>query len=156
MNKSSLKIGVHLGDGAPPGFQWNIGILDFVFDEAMKFLDEGQYSHLAEQFQELAYQADPSRSLTVSVDAIDDFYELRDKGGILGGLNVRVFYCIDKVTRAIIVIGAITKQNDGPTLNAVKIRMRRRFRAYLRGEYGTLQARRQIQGLAQTRAKGSG
>src|SRR5262245_30271387 len=87
-----LKIGVHQGDGPPPGYAWNVLIIDFAFDEAMKFLDEAQYAHLAEQFRELAGQADPTRSLTVSVDAIEDFHELRDKGGVLGKINVRVFY----------------------------------------------------------------
>ena len=33
-------------------------------------------------------------SLHMSTDAIEDFYEMRDKGGILGPLNVRVFYYV--------------------------------------------------------------
>jgi hypothetical protein len=129
-----LKVGVKVGGGS--GYQWNVLIVNFVFDEAMKFLDESQYAHLAEQFQMLALSEDPTRSLVVSVDAVDDFHELRDKGGILRGLNVRVFYYVDRRTRSIVVIGAILKKNNGPTLQTVKIRIRRRVRAYLAGEYG--------------------
>jgi phage-related protein len=132
-----LKVGVHQGDGPPPGYSWNVLIIDFVYDEAMKFLDEAQYAHLAEQIQTIAFEDDPTRSLIVSIDAIEDFYELRDKGGILRGLNVRVFYYVDKVTRSIVVVGAIAKKNDGQTPQTVKIRIRRRVRAYIRGEYGT-------------------
>jgi len=68
----------------------------------MKFLDEAEYAHLAEQFQELARQDDPTRSLVVSVDAIEEFHELRDKGGVLAGKNVRVFYYVDKRSRSIV------------------------------------------------------
>ena len=131
-----LRIGVHLGDGPPPGFKWSVIFVSFVRDEAMKFLSEPQYQHLVEQFWQLASQDDPRRSDVVSVDAIENFHELRDKGGILGGLNVRIFYYVDDAIRAIVVIGAALKQNDGPTPQAVKIRMRLRLRAYLSGDYG--------------------
>ena len=133
-----LKVGVHKGDGPPPGYRWNVLMIDFVYDEVMKFLDEAQYAHLAHQFQELGLQLDPRSCQTISVKRIEDFYELRDKGGILGGLNVRVFYHVDDgPARSIVVLGAIVKQNDGATLNADKIRMRRRQRKYKAGEYGT-------------------
>ena len=137
MDSKRIKIGVRKGDGPPPGYQWTVLIVDFVFDEAMKFLDESQYAHLAEQFQLLAQEEDPTRSLVVSLDAIEDFHELRDKGGILGKLNVRVFYYVDKSTRSIVVVGAIAKKNDGQTPQAVKIRIRRGVRAYRNGEYGS-------------------
>jgi len=136
MEPKRLKVGVHAGGGPPPGFNWNVLIVDFVFDEAMKFLDEDKYSYLAEQFQELAGHSDPTHSITLSLEAMEDFYELRDKGGALGKLNVRVFYCIDKETQSIVVVGAIVKKNDGQTPKAVRIRMRRRVRAYFNGEYG--------------------
>ena len=138
MSGSELKIGVREGGGPPPGYQWNVFIVDFVFDEAMKFLDESQYAHLSEQFKTLAGHSDPSHSLVVSIEAIDDFHELKDKGGVLGTLNVRVFYYVDKRARSIIVVGANLKKNDGPTPEVVKVRIRRRVRAYMRGAYGRL------------------
>jgi hypothetical protein len=139
MAERELKVGVWKGDGPAPGYLWNIAIIDFVFDEAMKFLDEAQYHHLAEQFKDLARTEYPSYSLTVSVDAVEDFYELRDKGGILRNLNVRVFYYIDKRTQTIVVVGAILKKNDGPTPQTVKVRIRRRVRDYLAGHFGQIQ-----------------
>jgi hypothetical protein len=86
--------------------------------------------------QELARQDDPTHCETISLDAVEDFHELRDWGGVLGGLNVRLFFGVDKSNRAIVVIGLIKKQNNGPTPIGDKIRMRRRWRKYLRGEYG--------------------
>ncbi len=106
------------------------------YEEAMRLLSVEQYGHVADQFRELAHEEDPTHALHVSVDAVEDFHELRDKGGILGPLNIRVFYYVDKWTRTIVVVGAISKQNNGPTPLVVKVRMRRRVRSYLGGEYG--------------------
>jgi hypothetical protein len=69
------------------------------------------------------------------IDQIEDFHQLRDKGGILGKLNVRVFFYLDHRRRALVVLGAIKKQNDGPTPKGDPMRMSRRLRRYLRGEF---------------------
>jgi hypothetical protein len=90
---------------------------------------------MAMQVKELARENDPTHPLTASVDAIDDFHELRDKGGILGGVNVRVFFFLDKAQSALVVLGAIKKQNDGPTPVGDRRRMARRKRKYLNGEF---------------------
>ncbi len=135
MAKKQVKIGVRRGGGPPPGYRWAVQILDIAHGEAMKFLTEDQYKHLAAQVKELARQDDPTHSDTISVDAIEDYHELRDKGGILGGLNVRVFFCLDKRRSWLVILGAIKKQNDGPTPQPDKIRMARRKRKFFAGEY---------------------
>jgi hypothetical protein len=68
---------------------------------------------------------------------VDDFYELRDWGGVLGGLNVRMFFGVDKQNRAIVILGALKKKNDGATPTWVKIKISRRWKAFLNGSYGT-------------------
>lgn len=100
------------------------------------FLDEIQYHHVADQFKVLAEHTDPRRSEVVDVRSIEDFFELRDKGGPLGGINLRVFFTVDRRTRTILVPGVIKKQNDGPTLLKDKIRMRARKRDSDRDEQG--------------------
>ena len=136
--KKPLKLGRKLGKGSP-AFLWNIGILDIVFEEACEFLSESQYRHLRLQVQELARSPEPSSSETVDVRAIESFYELRDKGGILGNINVRLFFGIVKDgSRTIVVLGVINKKNDGKTPQGTKILMRRRWRDYQNGDYGRL------------------
>ena len=110
-------------------------ILSIAFTEAKKFLNDCQYEHMADQVKELAREADPTHSLTASVDAIEDFHELRDKGGPLGGINVRVFFFVDKATTNLVILGAVKKQNDGPTPVGDRRRMARRKRKYLNGDY---------------------
>src|SRR5438105_3166685 len=108
-----IKVGVQRGGGPPPGYRWNVHILDVAHTEATKFLNEDQYRHVAMQLKELARETDPTHSVTASVDAVEDFHELRDKGGVLGGMDVRVFFYLDKTGSAIVVLGAIKKHYDG-------------------------------------------
>lgn len=134
--RKPIKVGVKEGDGPPPGYQWNVDIVDLAFDEAMSFLDGEQYDHLARQVRELAREAEPTRSQTIDVRPVDEFYELRDKGGVLKRINARVFFCLCRATRIIAVIGAFNKKNDGQTPDYVKVLMRYRTRHYL-AEYCT-------------------
>lgn len=135
-SKKQIKVGGRVGAGIPPGYKWNVGILDFAYREVMGFLTEAQYQHIAMQVKELARAESPSHCATVSVDAIEDFYELREKGGILGRINVRVFFGLCKTTHSVIILGGIKKESNGPTPQGDKITMRRRWRKYRDGDYG--------------------
>ena len=136
MGKKEIKIGVREGHGPPPGYQWNVAIIDLAFDEVISFLTPGQYEHMAMQVKELAREEDPTHSRTTSVGKIDEYYELREKGGILGKKNVRVFFGVDKSRQAIVILGGMKKENDGQTPSGTKIVMRRRWRKYVNGDYG--------------------
>lgn len=129
--RKSVKVGVHVGGGPPPGYAWTVKILDAAVREAREFLDDDQYGHLARQFRELATQDDPTRSQTIDIRPIEDFHELRDKGGILGKINARVFFFVHKPDRSIVALAAFGKQNNGPTPQGDKIRARFRKRHYL-------------------------
>ena len=138
MDVKPIRVGIWEGAGPPPGYRWSVWILSLAFDEAMSFLTPVQYEHLAMQFRELASQDDPTHSVSVSVRSMtpETYYELRDKGGVLGNINVRVFFGVDKDSRAIVVLGSINKKNDGPTPTGDVIRIRRRWRKYQNREYG--------------------
>jgi hypothetical protein len=136
--EKKLKVGVRVGSGPAPGYLWNVILLDLAFRDAMKFLTMDQYCHLAEQFRQLARENDPTHSQTAQVRQIESFWELRDKHGPLRNINVRVFFFLEKESRAIVVLGTIKKENDGPTHAADKIRMRRRQRLCVEGGLGML------------------
>ncbi len=94
---------------------------------------------MAEQVQCLACERDPTHPETQTVSRVDDLLELKDKGGPLGNVNVRVFFVLDKPRVAIVILGAIFKQNNGPTPIGDKKRMQRRKRKYFNGDYGSLE-----------------
>jgi hypothetical protein len=130
-----LKVAAWQGSGPPPGLKYHIVIADLAIREARKFLTPDQNQHVAELLKDLAGEDDPTHSVTQSVDAIDDYFELRDKGGILGKINLRVFFYLDKKQSVLLVLGAIHKGNEGQTPKAVRMRIRRRLRKYLSGEW---------------------
>jgi hypothetical protein len=82
------------------------------------------------QIRELATQETPKHSDTIDVKPVDDFFEVRDRGGPPGNANVRLFCGVDDAARAIIPLGVIKKPNDGKTPPGDLIRMRRRWRNY--------------------------
>ena len=135
MAKKKLKVGIQAGAGRAPGYNWTVLYLAVAREEASRFLGPAQYAHVVDQIKSLAREEDPTHPQTVSVDAIEDFFELREKGGPLGRTNVRVFFVLDKEAQAIVVLGAIKKEADGATPAGDRIRMRYRRRKYLAGEF---------------------
>ena len=132
---TEIKGGVAAGaKGAGGTFLWNVWILNKAYEEARGILNETQYDYVAAQVQSLATEADPTHSQLCSVDAIGDFHELREKHGVLGKINLRVFFFLDHLRRAIVIIGAFKKENNGPTPPATVITMTRRKSLYEGGE----------------------
>jgi hypothetical protein len=136
VGKKQIKIGVRHGDGPAPGYRWNVAILDIAFNEVMGFLREPEYQHIAMPIQELAREDDPSHSRTASVDQVQDFFELREKGGILGKKNVRIFFGLDKSKQAIVILGGLKKESTGQIPDGTRISINRRWRKYRNGDYG--------------------
>lgn len=126
------KIGVRRGGGKPPGYQWWALILDGVYEEALQLVGGAGCRHLALQVKELACQDDPTHSHVVDVRKMEgrEFHELRDKGGPLGNVNVRLFFGVSDISRSIVVLGVIKKQNNGKTPLGDILRMARRWREF--------------------------
>jgi hypothetical protein len=134
MNRD-VKVGVIAGHRGPLGkYQWNVLIFDRAYDEAKKILNSEQYAYVADQIKSLATEIDPTRSNLCSVDAIEDFHELREKHGMLGKINLRVFFFLDHERHAIVILGTIKKENNGPTPSGTRITIRRRKRLFCKEE----------------------
>lgn len=126
----AFKIAAIIGGGKKPGYQWDVIIMNQARTDSKQFLSEAQYRHLANQVKELARHKEPTRSDSVDIRSIEDFYEIRDKGSILGKINARIFLFCDKETRSIVVLGAMKKENEGSIAPGDKIKMRRRMRLF--------------------------
>jgi hypothetical protein len=133
----NLKVVASIGKGRPPGYQWNVLVLDQAHNEAQAILMPIQYVHVREQVRSLARDVDPSHSVLLDVDAIEDFFELREKGGPLGKINLRVFFGLDTrksgrgKRHAIVVLGVVKKENNGATPVVTKTCMACRWRRYM-------------------------
>ncbi|HEX8875270.1 MAG TPA: hypothetical protein VF777_00870 [Phycisphaerales bacterium] len=133
-----LKVGVQAGAGPLPGYLWSVYYLSSARDEAMGFLNEAQYAHVVDLLRSLASESDPTHPLTVTVEAVEDFYELKDKGGVLGKINLRVYFVVNQKEKAIVILAAIKKEEDGQTPNWAKTRVRYRLKKFHAGEFGRL------------------
>ncbi len=100
----------------------------------MQFLTSPQYRHISLQYQDLARQTDPAHPSfkIVDVRSIGEYFELRDKGGVLGKINFRGYFYIDKEKKRIVVLGADKKERENQTGLAIKERMEYRLRVYLK------------------------
>lgn len=108
--------------------KWELGYLEVAEKEARKLLTNDQYVHALELFDDLAYETDPTKSQTQDVRKIENFYELRDKGGILGNINLRVYFTIIGNKRLILALAVYKKEEEDQTPEYVKIRVRNRLR----------------------------
>lgn len=111
--------------------QWALNYLDVAAKEGHKILNDDQYEHVRQQFLLLAEEKNPHSVKFVDVLPIEDYFELRDKGGILGKINIRVYFAIVDEARTIVVLGCYKKEDEGQTPARVKVRMRTRMRHVL-------------------------
>jgi hypothetical protein len=135
---AEVKVGVWQGQGPPPGYKFTALVPNLAYSEAMRILSKDQYEHATEQIKDLAGHDDPTHSDTQCVGSVpeSDFHFLSDKGGVLGKINLHIFYYVDKLNSAILVLGVENKDYKGPIRKAVRQRMRRRLRHYTNGDWG--------------------
>ncbi len=108
--------------------QWQLAYLEAAEKDARKFLTEEQYAHVVQLFDELACESDPTKSQTQNVEKIDEFYELKDKGGILGRINVRVYFTVIGDRKLILALHAYKKEDEGKAPPHVVTCVRNRLR----------------------------
>ena len=108
--------------------QWQLSYFDVAEEEARKILTDEQYAHVVECFRDLAHESDPTKSQTQDVGKIQEFYELREKGGILGKINIRVYFSLIESKKLILVLSVYKKEQEGPPPGYVVTRARQRLR----------------------------
>lgn len=107
---------------------WGLAYTDVSAKEAHKILTVDQYAHVVQQFELLASEVTPRLNSIVDVRAIESFFELREKGGILGKINFRAYYAVLDDKHLVVVLGCYKKEDEGATPVRIKTRMRNRLR----------------------------
>ena len=123
--KQTVRIWGNKGvDGNPP--LWHVLYHNSAHKEARKVLDDAQYLHVKHQIKELACSKEPVKCLTCDVRSIDSYFELRDKGAVLGKINLRVYFCT--MEDNIFILGVYKKENEGSLRVSLVRKYRRRMR----------------------------
>ena len=140
MAGKDIRTGVQAGavNGTDAPYVWSVGFLAIARAEAEAFLSPEQYHHVVDQVRSLAREQDPTHPATVSVSQIEDYYELREKGGPLNKINFRGYFILDNHRRTIVFLCGYKKEDDGATPNWIKLRVRMRRRRYIAGEYSRI------------------
>lgn len=94
---------------------WTPAYLDAAATDARKFLTEVQYEYAIDQVLSLCEEEDPTHPLLTDVDAIGEFHELRDKHGVLGKINLRIYFWVCRTRKMIVVLGAVKKEAERKT-----------------------------------------
>ena len=110
------------------GTKWRPAYLRAAASDARSFLTEAQYEHAVQQVRLLCDEDDPTHPRLLDVDAIEDFHELRDKHGVLGKINLRVYFWVCSEFRTVVVLGAWNKRVEGKTPPRIVGRMKGRKR----------------------------
>ncbi len=113
---------------AKEDIKWNLAYIEKAAHEGRKILNEVQYAHTVQQFDELALEEEPTKSPTQEIEEVENFYELKDKGGVLGKINLRVYFAIIKEKRIIVVLCVYKKEEEGQVPSYIKTKVRNRLR----------------------------
>jgi hypothetical protein len=102
--------------------------------EAREFLSMGQYVHVQDFVRQLVGFGTQEYDRTICVKQLGDFWELKEKGGLLGRINVRIYFAYVKHHNRIVLLCAYKKEDDGAAPPHIIIRLRNRLRMYLNGD----------------------
>jgi len=105
-----------------------VAYLRLAAEEARGFLSKVQYATLVDDVKRLSDWPNGPGLKTLDIVLIDDFFELRDKGGIYGKINVRVYFGILKKKRLVFILGAYKKEPEGQTPRYIVLKMKNRLR----------------------------
>jgi hypothetical protein len=120
---------------APKVQQWQkVVVLELPRREAREFLTIGQYVHVTDFVKQLVGFGRRAYDMTMRISPLGDFWELKEKGGLLGRINVRVYFAHVKENNEIVVLSTFKKEDDGQAPSYIIYRLRNRLRLYLAGE----------------------
>jgi hypothetical protein len=111
------------------GAKWSLSYLKVAAEEGRKILTQDvQYDHAVDQVELLACEDDPTHpKALLEVQQHGDFYELKEKGGVLRKINLRVYFIlVDRPTKTLWVIGCYKKEDEGQTPRQIVIKMKTR------------------------------
>lgn len=102
--------------------------------ESREFLTIGQYVHVTDFVKQLSGFGLQRYDRTMCIAPIDEFWELKEKGGLLGKINVRVYFAVIKHANEIAVLHAYKKEDDSQVHPSVLLLVRQRHRRFMGGE----------------------
>lgn len=114
--------------------RYKVVVLACAKREGRKILNAGQYEHVSDIVKRLVDFDDAQEMSDMRIGPIGDFFELKEKGGLLGNINLRLFFGRLNREREIVVVKAYKKEEESQTPRHVVLNVESRLRAYCRGD----------------------
>jgi len=107
-----------------------IDCLQIAVAEAKGFLDGPRYEHAVDLVKRLRDFCDREKTSDLNLKAVENFFEISDKGGVLGKINLRIFFAYYSRWRTIVILGVWKKEVENQTPAYIKERMKNRMNWY--------------------------
>jgi hypothetical protein len=112
---------------------WKVTVLAIAKREGRQILKPVQYEHEKEVLKRLAYWADQDELADLRIEKIGSIYELKDKWGPLGRINLRVYFGVRPSEQEVVVLKTYKKEEDSQAPRYVVITAEDRFEDYCNG-----------------------
>ena len=110
-----------------------VSVLASAKKQGRKVLSARQYLHAIELVKQLADFNDPAAVADLRIEPIEDFYELKDKGGLLGKINLRIYFGYFPKLNEIVVVHVYKKEQECQLPRHIIITVQARIRNYRNG-----------------------
>lgn len=111
-----------------------VAVLPIAAKEGWEILTPGQYLHAKDLIKQLVGFGVREFDSKLRIEQIGDFWELKDKGGTLGRINLRIYFRFAQESNEIVILKTYKKEDDGSAPPHIVIGLKNRFRQYLDGQ----------------------
>lgn len=124
-----------MADHPPQGRgKTKVEFLQVADDDARRCLNGLQNAYAVRIARKLKDWGDVEALSCLRIEAVEDFYELKLKGNVLGKINLRVYFAYLQECNTIMILGVYIKNEEGKTPKYVLIKMRARLRQVNKSE----------------------
>jgi hypothetical protein len=109
---------------------WDVVILEAAIKEGRKILSQTQYEHIVSILKRLVDFGNDEELSDLKIEQISSFWELKEKGGILGKINLRIFFGTIPEERELVVAKTYKKEAENQTPSYIIIAVEDRLEDY--------------------------
>jgi hypothetical protein len=110
-------------------------VLNIAAKEGADELTAGQYLHVKDQIKQLVGFGRQEFESQLRIEKFGEFWELKEKGGVLGKKNIRVYFKYHEEANEVVVLSTYKKEDDGQAPDHIRIRLKNRWKRYLKGDF---------------------
>ncbi|BBO32100.1 hypothetical protein [Lacipirellula parvula] len=110
-------------------------VLGVAAKEGYDVLTPGQYLHVKDLIKQLVGFGRREFGSILRLEKLDEFWELKEKGGTLGKKNIRVYFKFNGDGNEVVVLCTYKKEDDGSAPPHIVFKLRNRWRLYQKGDF---------------------